>query len=332
MGEIAVVKSNKMLTIRGKSGRSRRGLSTLEMVLSLPILLFVTALLINFGTAACWKVRAAVAARHAVWRSRHDRSGQRDPHPAYWPNTAGLGTSGGGAVTVLDDPLVDQPVARGPLPYGCIVNDDLLDPTRGLRLGTADISRRPPLLAKMGPYRFDVRHPLLNDTWQYHAMGIPENRWRRIPFLYALPKATGLATAYVQAVLAIYYAPFRPALAPLDRDPEYIAYGMRFGWGGGAPDFHPRLASFCGLDHEVVDGLVKDLVDRIQGRKNPDVTGVPEHMGQAFKALYQTVINELVRQRDAKPPPPANVIAQINQEIAALQKKIDQLDVFLGGL
>jgi len=54
--------------------RSRRGLSTLEMVLALPVLLMIMALIINFGTVAAWKVRGLCAARHAVWSSRWPRS------------------------------------------------------------------------------------------------------------------------------------------------------------------------------------------------------------------------------------------------------------------
>ena len=37
--------------------RRARGLAMLEMVLSLPILLLLMALMINFGNVACWKVR-----------------------------------------------------------------------------------------------------------------------------------------------------------------------------------------------------------------------------------------------------------------------------------
>lgn len=61
--------------------RRRRGLSTLEMVLSLPILLFVMALMINYGTVACWKVRALSVARNAVWSTRWPRTGHSNPRP-----------------------------------------------------------------------------------------------------------------------------------------------------------------------------------------------------------------------------------------------------------
>ena len=56
-----------------------RALAPLEMVLSLPILLFIMAVIINFGTLASWKVRGLSAARHAVWSSRWPRSRSTSP-------------------------------------------------------------------------------------------------------------------------------------------------------------------------------------------------------------------------------------------------------------
>ena len=91
---------------------NRMGLSTLEVVLCLPILLLVMALMINFGTAACWKARGQVVARHALWGSRWPRTGERNPRPSFWPEPASLSSGGAGDVEALDDPRVNQPVAR----------------------------------------------------------------------------------------------------------------------------------------------------------------------------------------------------------------------------
>ncbi len=44
----------------------RRGLATLELALSLPVLLMVMALMVNFGNVASWKVRALGVARSTV--------------------------------------------------------------------------------------------------------------------------------------------------------------------------------------------------------------------------------------------------------------------------
>lgn len=308
------------------------------MVLALPLLLFIMALMINFGVVASWKVRGLSVARHVLWGSRWPRSGSGNPRPAYWPETAGVGTGGPAHVAELDDPRLDQPVARGPLPLGTEVRAELLDPTRGLRRGSAEIRRAFPLLARMGDYHLTARTCLLDDKWQYQRMGMGHNRQRRIPVIYALAKAPpGLVDAYVQAVVAILYAPFRPQLAPLDRDDEFIQYGRRFGWGGGAPDFHPRLRRFCSLDLLLAAQRVEDLIDRIQGEVQRDEDGnvtrripcVAEKMTRAFINLYERVIQELQRQISASPPPPAGQLASIQAEIDQLEAKIDVLSQFL---
>ena len=56
---------------RGGPGKrsGRRGLAPLELVLSLPVLLFVMGLMILIGWAATFKVRTQIHAREAAWRS-----------------------------------------------------------------------------------------------------------------------------------------------------------------------------------------------------------------------------------------------------------------------
>ena len=51
-----------------------RGLAMLELILALPILLFIMALIINYGTVAAWKVREHSVARLAVWETRWPRT------------------------------------------------------------------------------------------------------------------------------------------------------------------------------------------------------------------------------------------------------------------
>ena len=61
--------------------------------------------------------------------------------------------------------------------------------------------------------------------------------------LYALAEApAALSNGYLQAIMAIIDALFRPQLSPLDRDSDFIKYT------GSAPDFHPSLGQFCTLD------------------------------------------------------------------------------------
>lgn len=312
----------------------RRALATLELVLVLPILLLLMALMINFGAVACWKVRGLSAARNILWNTRWPRSGETNPRPDYWPAAAGLGAAGAGNAPAIDDTRVDLPVSRGPLPLaGATVNDDLLDPTRGLRQGTASLTRQYAMVAKMGSFHLDAASVLLDDRWQHGQMAwsyggdtitVPGNTSWRIPVIYAIQTAAArYAGSYVDAVVAIYYASFRDALAPLDRDDEFIKYR------GSAPDFYPRLNRFCSLDHELADARVNDLIDRIQGRDDPRVPEVAERMTEAFIALYESVIRQYRNQINATPPPSQTEIAAMRAEIKQLEKKIDILEQYL---
>jgi hypothetical protein len=297
------------------------------MALALPILLMIMALMVNVGTVASWKARALSVARNEVFSTRWPRTGTNDPRPAYWPQSAQRGVQGPDKVPELDDPSVDQVVARGPqLANGTQVNRDLLDPTRGLRQGTASMTRGYPMLGRMGQYRVHAETTLLDDKWQYQRMGLGSNNQRRIPVIYALAKApASLSSQYTQAVVAIYRSPLQTQLAPLDNDDEFIGYGMRFGWGNRAPDFHPRVQQFCDLDRELADERVGQLVERIEGADIRDSSGrvrhvpsVAERMAQAFIGLYRRVIRAL----DGQSP----------GEAAMLQRKIDTLQEFVDSL
>ena len=57
-----------------RSPRTRTGLAPLELVLTLPILVFVAALIFNLGVIAMWRVRGEVNSREAVWRARWPRT------------------------------------------------------------------------------------------------------------------------------------------------------------------------------------------------------------------------------------------------------------------
>jgi len=324
-----------------------RGLATLEMVFCLPILLFVMALMINFGTASVWRIRGLAAARHSLWSSRLSGPVARSigvPRPRYWPAPAAL-NSGGDPDAAVDDPRVDRPVARGPaLPFGTIVNRRLLDPDRGARHGTAGLQRPFPLLRRLGNLQFTAQTELLDQKWQYWGMGLSSSWDLRVPVIYSLPRApAALMMAYVQAAQAILRATFFRDLWPLDLwaywpldwNDEWFVYMRRF-WRvpplpqviPSPPDFHPGLQRFCDLDHSLARERVDDLIDRIKGKSNPVVHGVAWHMARAYIGLYQAVINELQRLINASPAPPPAQVSAMQAEIAQLQAKIDVLTAF----
>lgn len=262
-----------------KRRQLRRGLSTLELVLSLPILLFIMALMINYGTVATWKIRGLTQARHAVWASRANRSPHNLPRPEYWPSTAAVRSHGDGNVEVLDDPQVDLQIARGPtLPISPIlvtVNRDLLDPSRGLRLGATELNRRFPLLASLGSYQLNANHRILDNKWQAQNMGLHHHDLR-LDRIYQLPRLdAAYALRYYQAAIVVLRSPCRQALRPLDRDEELIA-------AKHLRDFYPSFSPHpYTRDTDSVDDRVEVLTDRI--------AEVPSDMEQTFDDLYNGV-------------------------------------------
>lgn len=319
----------------------RRGLAPLELVLSLPLLLFLMALLIDFGSLSTWKVRTQVAARQAVWRQRGDRRGASDPPIANWPRNATLGVAPSPPDLFPTDPYaqyiaVRGPVLRDPRSSGqgaqLLVDTNKLALPGGLEDGLAVIDRNLPLLPKLTRVNFNVRHALLEGQWQFWTttMRYGSNTSRRGWSLYQfVPPADvqQLANEFRNAALAIVNDSNRPDLDPLDRDQELVA------WYGPPPrDFHPRLETSsqngctdsdrCSLNpQEVRFGSVQRVIDRIQGPRGGGRGGVPERMARAWISMYQAQKAQL----EAQQPPPQ---AQIDQ----LQSLIDQLNQFIGTL
>ncbi len=335
--------------------KTRRGLSTLEMVMSLPILLFVMALMVNYGTVASWKVRGLSVARHVLWSQREGHAGSGYSATQYWPQgylrtspPAVSQGSRGWSVTSLNG--IEQtdganlPVARGPMvgdgvpppaqPF--IVNQDLLDPARGMREGNSIVARGFPLLQRLGQYTLRSATQLLDGPWTFPALGARDNDDFRAPLLYTVPTTPDpmYAQNYIQAVVKIYYAPFQAALWPLDKDDEFRYWKQRFPQvpkiQGRSHDFIGRFASlgpFCDLDATGTQNLVDNLVDRIQGTNGQ--TSVAENMRQEFKGFFEDVKKELEDELNATPPPPPDVQAKLKQEIQDLEAEIALLQTQL---
>jgi hypothetical protein len=257
------------------------------MVLALPILLFVMALMINYDTMASWKVRGLSIARNAVWSTRWPRNGNAMPRPDYWPQTAGMASAGIGTIPSLDDPEVNLPVARGPLPAATVL--PTLDPTQGFRQGTADLQRAYPLFSKWGPYSQHAETEFLDDRWQYGEMGLGSNFQLRIPAIYQLAKAdASLVQAYVTAAEAVISINQQPGIAPLiGKDPDYPQYALTH------QDFEPVIPGFCSLNQQDAQTAVQTLINNIQGSKNPPVIGVAMRMTNAYIGLYNWLIQQL---------------------------------------
>ena len=173
----------------------------------------------------------------------------------------------------VDDPRVDQPVARGPQIMNAQVNTELLDPTRGLLQGTASLTRNGPML-QAGRRTNSRPRPIwwtTSGSTTPAAMGMISNQTRRIPIIYTLPQAPGsLANAYIQAILAIINAPFQQQLA-MSRD---------------GPNYRPSCPSFAARTSPPSSEPVQNLIDQIQGKKAPRRRAWPNH-GGAYPAMYQ---------------------------------------------
>lgn len=311
--------------------RRRKGLAPLELTLSLPLLLFTMALMVALGAAATWKVRALVAARNTAWRHRWPRGGLfEELRPPAWPPPATYRFRGAGNLMQIDGPANHHPVARGPLPQ-LDVDDQVLDLTKGLIEGESYHQRLPPMLARLGPYRHDVDHLLLDDKFQYSQMGIPGNNARRMPRIYVLDGnpsayadedphrwliAGGLFARYWTAKNAAQSRYSQNDLWILDRDPELRAWRMR-------TEFHPAL-SFgpYTTDRNIVrQRIQRNHLKLIYGWDDPSGTGrypgdVPLSMCSRFISLYRQQLRALF-----PPPmtPPAN---------HPLQDKIKKLQAF----
>lgn len=221
------------------------------------MLLWIMALMLNFGTAATWKVRAQVVARHAAWANRWPRDMNDLPRPTVtvnfdqtppariaWPTSAGMGTGGSSPIAQLDDPRIQHPVVRGPLPTANIDPDmyNLMTMSHGANQGYADIQRDYPLLRKMlGEYHLQAQCPLLDNDWRYQRIPWDTEVWywsgwhnehRRIPVIYDLG----------------FLAPQTDLLESLYQDPGYqtafFAMSAGLNWSDfmamGGPDLYGR--------------------------------------------------------------------------------------------
>jgi hypothetical protein len=274
----------------------------LEMVLALPILLFVMALMVDFGAASSWKIRGLIVARHTAWASRAPRTPAAFPPPIGSVGIAGFALDFPDHAQHLDDlSALHRPVARGPLPLGNRVDVELLNCNRGLRTGRATVEREFPLLSKLGPYRLEPRTEVLGDPWQFDDMGLADNGQRRIPVIYDLVKApASLSAAYFNAARAILNPQLQWALRALDHDDEFLAMGL-----GTAFDFHPALGAMCTKNHDVVRQAVEFLKKRI--------ADVPENLARQFREMYERLLQE-------------------GRDDSALRAKVQALDQFLEAL
>ncbi len=301
--------AQQSLTSRRQRGHERRsGLAPLELVAALPVLLFVAALIVNFGALAAWRVRGEIVARDQAWRARRPRTGANEAPSAIWPAGATSDLIGGPQILALAHPELQHAVVRGPLPHGFFV-EQLLDPARGYYQGRASVTRRFPMLSRLGPYvSGNIRHPLLDQKWPGWEMGIP-NVHRRSLRLYGFPVTDQRLPQHLANTRdSMLSMPNYGALLTLERDSDVYRYHGRY------VDFHPRIPhpysaratvieARCELDGEIVrTGPVARLVDALDEEGRAElrrISRLPRRMTDFFWRLYDTRVRRLERRIEA---------------------------------
>lgn len=246
-----------------KEEPNRRGLAPLELVLSLPLLLFVMALMVNFTVMASWKVRGLTAARQSIFRDRMIWSAGSDPNSPNWPTNAAMRTGTPNPAKLSTNtvnawelnPKIDQDFLQGAAfvtvngnsgPYIEIIRRRTLYMADGLRNGEAELTRNLPLLPNLqgyqNGYHMQPKHPLLDNRWQFSNIFLRSNNSRRLLDWYNFddrPDWSSQRAQYLVADAAIQGYPGQGGLALLDRDPELMAYYGR----DPRPDFYPRVST-----------------------------------------------------------------------------------------
>ena len=325
--------------------------------------------MVNFGVIASWKVRGSSVSRFEAWRARLERTDYKYPRDdSWWPAAATYGHAPAVAVSSQDSlsnitvssSLTSDVDSSSMVPTGDVtVISTLLDVTRGLIRGYADLSRGYAMLGKMGNFEVQAQTYLVEDKWRYDEMGLGDNNVRRSLVVYHLPTASD--TAYVQAATNLYYTfyfnpPYTAYLAPLWNDPDFIAYH----WS--PRDFIREYCTLpspctletssstttttcpcvlkasspicpCTLDTSFVDDRVQTLIVQIQGKYDvkPPIPGVAEQMTNEFIKLYNAMVIDYTNQlKAAKNDPNSSVnTAALQAEIKALNQEIATLQAFL---
>ena len=259
---------------------SRRGLAPLELVLWLPVLLFVAALMVNLGTMTAWRMRGEIVSRDAAWRARWPRTGENEPRPKkrIWPENAQM--------DVAEDRPIGQGQGQGPdlsvfgqdmrllIPWP---QRELLDwDEGGAYRGTAEIDRAYPTLSKLGRFEScEIANPMLDRVWQSPLMHLESTTGRRLsmPNVYRRIKAL-----FTEPELTVDFASLKNAadsVRPLDN-----------------PDFHPRVNSGrCELDVELVRRMeVIRLIGGLDAQGNlrqGEISRVPGRMESYYRQLQE---------------------------------------------
>ena len=305
----------------------RAGLAPLELVLAIPIILFVFALILNAGYSGMWKLRGLGIAREAAWSTRTDRSTK--PPPKYrkesWKSPTPTSSTGGAALlSSVDIPQVDKPVVRGPTIGSLEVDRDLLDPSRHTYQGESNTTRPFPLLPdSLSHLKYALNHELLRNPLPYWKTRLSNNIERRTRVMYN-PSGNGIVKEFenewddyynsANGAIAIVEAALQNSnLLPLghfyngeyhDPDTERLQwhnpainyqYALSRKYHEGylsPPGFMPPLSIVTSLDYQwVYETKVAPLIDAI--REDPVIPGdksLPYSLASSYIHFFNSAI------------------------------------------
>lgn len=289
----------------------RRGLAPLELTLALPMLVFLMALMIDFGVAGAWKVRTQANTRYAAWRTVNARTGEFNPTPRFWPASAPLTTNAGTDLPQTSQLWDSQQALLCP----CIRGPQLTAPSAPVTVnvpgrmemdgtvleGNAILERPVPLLKTAlpgGKFRFNLKQDVFDDQWQFYSLGIGWNTDIRADVWWDvehsdLSALDGTVDSFLQLLnddlKTLQTNPRQGDLYPLDNDDEFTRYD---GWP--PPDFYPRLSGRCESDPLL---LYTSAVSRLDedGQTNQNsllsrIDRLPCTMSNSFTSMYKSWI------------------------------------------
>lgn len=191
-----------------------------------PLLVLMGALMICFGDAALWKIRAQATVHYASTQTESFRNSYHagfsvNARPANWPQPASLGGSGRKDIQEVKNQFWNQTGrfdyvealqgnVRGSRPERALLNSELRETNpsdinkpwgeqtlvvdrqflaeRGVHAGTADITKKFPMLTRLlpsdGKFRVDLESQTLTRDWYFSDLHLGWNGDRRARHLY----------------------------------------------------------------------------------------------------------------------------------------------------
>jgi hypothetical protein len=325
---------------RKKRGLSRRasrrpGLSSLELVLSIPLMLMAMMLMMHVGWLGVWKLRSHTAAREVLWNNRvdpHRREARLDPPPPEWPAGQNsrvvegrLSRSRGTPRGRFDDFINDQPELHYEFIHGPAVHASRSSPNPNevIRLysdrmfefghafitSTASVRRRPPAWSRLRAYRFRSEQMNFDGTWQFADWDYALHGVRRTFRWYNFethPSWDQLTARFVEADAALRGSRGRAGVRLLDRDEELRAFFAAY------TDFYPGVPGVCTLDElAFARGPLQTLLRGVRS--------VPRRMADSHLQMYRQMADE---EEQGRPRPNSPGLARLRQYISELEQFI----------